>query len=400
MRRDRVATAYAVAYIAGAEVMWRMAHAPIPWQFGKYAICLVLVIALFRVPRMAWRMSPILYFLVLIPSIGFSLVDPALTNYTVMQYVAEWMPAPLVLALSVLFFSQLSVTTEQFKRILLAFVAPAVAVATVMLLATYSAADLTFTDESNFTTSNGFGPNQVSGTLGLGALVSLLYAIGPSVRRGIRWICISLMIVLITETVMTFSRGGLYAFIAGSVLSLPIMLSDRRIRRHVILVLGVVGLMCGLFILPNLDRFTGGTMSTRFEDTSPGRRRALAHDDLLIWIHHPIFGVGPGGSRKYRETTFGPGHTEYTRLLAEHGTFGLVALVLLIGMAIMPLLRSGAPWSRGVRVALVAGSLVSMGTAAMRIAAFCVVLALAHIALRTSTSEGVSPADTLPDDSA
>lgn len=390
IRRDRMNTACAVAYIAGAEVLWRMVKAPIPWQFGSYAICLVLGIAVLRTQQIKWRIVPLLYFVFLIPSIGVRLIDPTLSNYSVIQGVSEYLPAPLVLALTVWFYSQISVTAGQFRRILLAFVAPCVAVAAVTLLATYSGAEITFTDNSNFMTSNGFGPNQVSGALGLGALLSLLYAVGPEMRRGLRWIFIVVILVLVVQATMTFSRGGLYAFVIASALALPFLIADQRSRRHVFLVLTVVGAAGVLVILPRLDRFTSGALSGRFQDTDPTRRGDLLRDDLLIWEHHPILGVGPGGTRKARETTHGPGHTEYTRLLAEHGAFGFVALVLFLGMAAQAIFRSGSAWSKGVRVALVAGSMLSMGTAAMRIAAFGFVFGLAHIAFCTPTSEGRS----------
>src|SRR5258708_177120 len=35
----------AMGYIAGAEVLWRMSKASVFWEFGKYSICLVLIIA-------------------------------------------------------------------------------------------------------------------------------------------------------------------------------------------------------------------------------------------------------------------------------------------------------------------------------------------------------------------
>lgn len=390
IRRDRMTTACAAAYIAGAEVLWRMVQAPIPWQFGSYAICLVLGIAVLRTRQIQWRIVPLLYFMFLIPSIGVRLIDPALSSYSVIQGVREYLPAPLVLALTVWFCSQISVTAGQFRRILLAFIAPCVAAAAVTLLATYLGGDITFTDDSNFITSNGFGPNQVSAALGLGALLSLLYAVGPEVRRGLRWMFIVVIMVLAVQATMTFSRGGLYAFTIASALALPFLVADQRSRRHVFLVLTVVGASGVLVVLPRLDRFTSGALSDRLQDTNPTRRGDLLRDDLLIWEHHPILGVGPGGTRMNRETARGPGHTEYTRLLAEHGAFGFAALVLLLGMAALAIFRSGSAWSTGVRVALVAGSMLSMGTAAMRIAAFGFLFGLAHTAFCTPTSEGRS----------
>ena len=38
-------TAYAAAYIAGAGVFWRMKAASIPWEFDKYAIVAIFLVA-------------------------------------------------------------------------------------------------------------------------------------------------------------------------------------------------------------------------------------------------------------------------------------------------------------------------------------------------------------------
>ena len=55
--------------------------------------------------------------------------------------------------------------------------------------------------------------------------------------------------------------------------------------------------------------------------------------ELIAFRENLILGIGPGMSRAYRLYNFNDPkhtHTEYTRLLAEHGTFGLFVIVLLI----------------------------------------------------------------------
>src|SRR5690242_13274041 len=48
-RRPLHETAYVVAYIAGSEVLWRMTRAGVFWEYGKYAVALVCLVALVRV---------------------------------------------------------------------------------------------------------------------------------------------------------------------------------------------------------------------------------------------------------------------------------------------------------------------------------------------------------------
>ena len=61
-------------------------------------------------------------------------------------------------------------------------------------------------------------------------------------------------------------------------------------------------------------------------------REDIARADLEVWFDNPVLGVGPGVAKEYRAATFGraaAAHTEFTRLLAEHGILGLVALIIL-----------------------------------------------------------------------
>ena len=85
---------------------------------------------------------------------------------------------PFALAVSVWFFGALRLTEAQRSRVLLSLAAPAVAVAAVAALRINHVTAIDFTTESNFATSGGFMPNQVSAALGLGAAAAGLLALG------------------------------------------------------------------------------------------------------------------------------------------------------------------------------------------------------------------------------
>src|ERR1051326_785548 len=57
-----------VGYFAGAEVLWRMSNASVNWEFGKYGVGLVLLIAIFRVPGLRLPRLALLYFALLLPA--------------------------------------------------------------------------------------------------------------------------------------------------------------------------------------------------------------------------------------------------------------------------------------------------------------------------------------------
>ena len=61
-------------------------------------------------------------------------------------------------------------------------------------------------------------------------------------------------------------------------------------------------------------------------------REAIAATELDMFMENPIWGIGVGKNKEYREQMTGivaASHNEITRLLAEHGSFGIVALVIL-----------------------------------------------------------------------
>jgi hypothetical protein len=70
-------------------------------------------------------------------------------------------------------------------------------------------------------------------------------------------------------------------------------------------------------------------------------------------------------------------HTEYTRMLAEHGILGLIALFILIRLSLRPFLIRRPPTSKAVIVSFAVWSLLFMFHAATRLVAPCLLFGLA-----------------------
>ncbi len=70
-------------------------------------------------------------------------------------------------------------------------------------------------------------------------------------------------------------------------------------------------------------------------------------------------------------------HTEFTRLIAEHGLFGVMALLILFLMFIKNFKNTEVMWARGLILALMVWSLAEMTHSAMRLAAISFIYALA-----------------------
>src|SRR5678816_1878220 len=159
-RRRIQDVAYVVAYIAGSEVLWRMTQAGVFWEYGKYAISAVMLVALFRIRARRNRGLAITYLIVLLPSALLTLF--ALNLDLARQVISFNLSGPLCLTLCVLVFSNVRLDDSDLRTTMLALIAPVIGIATIAYYSTATAVDLEFVGESNSVTSGGFGPNQVS----------------------------------------------------------------------------------------------------------------------------------------------------------------------------------------------------------------------------------------------
>src|SRR5437867_3679493 len=73
--RDLYRVACWGAYAVGAEVLWRLAGAPLPWEYAKYAVSLVLLISFLRGGPRSFVWTPVAYFLLLLPAAILSLTQ-------------------------------------------------------------------------------------------------------------------------------------------------------------------------------------------------------------------------------------------------------------------------------------------------------------------------------------
>ena len=172
--------AAAAAYITGAEVLWRMTNASIFWEYGKYATLLIFTIGIFRTGLQKISI-PFLYFLLLVPSTIFTAEASSFADAR--NELSFNLSGPLALFASICFFSGKTLNRHQFGRILIALVAPIIGIVCIAIYSTLSASQISFTDESNWITSGGYGPNQVSAMLGLGALALVLFIISSKSKQ-------------------------------------------------------------------------------------------------------------------------------------------------------------------------------------------------------------------------
>jgi O-antigen ligase len=388
--RNLERVAYVGAYITGAEVLWRMTEVGLFWEFAKYAVAGIFLVALVRSRAFKPPVLPLLYFALLLPSTLQMFSKMGLDEAR--QQISFNLSGPLALLMSAWFFSKQRLTPVQFNRLFLALMGPVVGIAAVALFGIATGAEIRFNGESNAATSGGFAPNQVSAALGLAAMAAFLALTTRREDWRLRIFLFGSMVVFGAQSALTFSRGGLYCAFAGALGASLCLMQDSRARMKVLLAAGLVFLIAQFFILPKLDAFTGGALADRFEDTSPTNRDMLVEEDLEIWKRSPIFGVGPGGADAIRkeELFFSAAHTEFTRLIAEHGIFGMAALVLLLAAGYRRVQRARTPTGKAVVVAFIIWTLLFMLVNAMRLVAPSLAYGLCFAAMLPETAPALA----------
>jgi hypothetical protein len=362
--------ALVLGYIIGVEVLWRMAQVPIFWEIGKYGPVVIILVAMIR--RARWEMPklPPLYFLLLVPGCILTVVNVSLPQ--AQGLLSFNMSGPLLLLFSSWFFFKAQIQPKEFRRLLLAMMIPLLCIAFTTFFYTVSAEDIRFTGESNFETSGGFGPNQVSALLGLGVFIAFAGAV--LVRKGIGFTLFFGLSALFLAAIcmLTFSRGGIYNGVAGIVVLLVFGLKDTEaVFRRLVLVVTAVAVFA-LVIFPVLDDFTDGALLSRFEDTQTSGRTEILLADIEVFNEHTLLGVGVGAARSYRREFLGRGavsHTEFSRLLSEHGVLGLGALFALGGMVVLNLRRPNSPQGKAFIAGALAWSFFFMLNSGMRLGA-------------------------------
>ncbi|MFN2386439.1 MAG: O-antigen ligase family protein [Thermoanaerobaculia bacterium] len=380
-RPDRVA--YVAAYITGAEVLWRMTEADIYWEFGKYAVATIFLVSIARGRRWKGPGALAVYFLLLLPSALMTATQVPLSRLRV--DLSFNLSGPLALAVTGWFFWRANISHEGLARLLTAYLAPVMAMSVVVASGVmenpHLAAAMT---GSNPATSGGFAPNQVSALLGLGTFFAFLLILEERLGKMARLIFFVVLLILATQSALTFSRGGLYMAAGSAAVVVVFLLRSPRYRLGGLLVLAVCFFAAKYLIVPRLDELTGGAVVARFQDTGVTNRDEIARSDIEIFTRYPVLGVGPGMARAHRARTTGIGvsaHTEFTRLLAEHGVFGLASLLLLLVIGARAVLRAPTAQARAFSAGALCWGMLFMIINAMRLVApaFVIGLAAAHL---------------------
>lgn len=381
-RKNLVRVAYIGAYITGAEVLWRMAQAPLPWEFGKYAVTLLFFVAILRHQLFKIPLLPLLFFVPLTFSIPLT-ISYAYQGYA-RSIISFYMSGPLALFCCAWFFSHIKLSRGQLQRVLIALIAPVLSIGAIALFSSLMTETISFGTESNRITSGDFAPNQVSAVLGLGAFLSLLFVLGGHLPHRLKLLLFGAVIFLGTQSALTFSRGGLFMAGGATIGAFFYLSRNRQLLISSALVCAILFVIANYVVLPRLETFTDGAITKRFLKTDTTGRDQLIVGELELFIENPILGVGPGMGGYYRIPLGVGSHTEYSRLLSEHGVFGLTAILILLVSVWKNLRKERSHLSKAVVLSFSLWSLLFMVSAAMRLVAPAFMFGICFAALLPS----------------
>lgn len=371
-----VPASIAAGYIVGAEMLWRASASGLAYEAGKYGVALVLLASLVRGGRLRPPVAALGYLLLLLASVPLAVA--ALPAESLRQSLAFNLSGPLSLVLCVWHFHRITLRPKDLTSVLTATAGPVLALSSYVLTNIAGMDAIVIHGDSNDQLAGGFGPNQVSAVFGWGVLAAGALLFMTSARPWFKLALSAVALAWLGQAAITFSRGGIYNAAIAALAGALILVRDPRARLR----LGIGGalfLTVGLgVLLPRLDSVTDGKLSRRMLDTSLTGRDRIARGDLVLWLEHPVLGVGPGVTRYERRIARGlPAHTEFTRLLAEHGLFGAGSLALLVLISLRAVMKQRTVLGRAMAAALATWALAYMANAAMRLAAPSFALGLA-----------------------
>lgn len=337
----------AAGYLAGFEMMTRMSKVGFPHEMIKYLVIFLLFVGMITERRkVVLPLAILLFFLLLLPSIF--VMDLSIDVEKWRQSISFNLAGPLCLTIASIYFYRRPIRSIELTKLFQVLLLPIASTVTYLFFKTPDFREITFSYGANFAAS-GYGPNQMSSLLGFGALIIIagLFFKLPMARY--KWVMVLFLALILFRGLLTFSRGGmlgpLIALTFGAGYYLYRSGFWRRANLSKLVSIAFIALL-GYVVFSYVNAVSGNAISERYsgkindksinlEKYSSGRSK-IFDIDWQIFLDHPFLGIGPGMGNDIR-VDYGysqrvAAHIEYSRLFAEHGILGFLAMFILIGL--------------------------------------------------------------------
>lgn len=357
-----------IIYISSFEVLGRMLRSSpyIPWELGKYLIISSsLILILSNRVKINTNIGFILIFL-LIPGIVNDTSE--LTSYAeIINYTLG--PISMILFTIILYGKQINI--KDFDNMLKMIWYTSVSMLIYVIIKTPDYSELTFSLNADFSTTGGFGSNQVSTILGIGMFLSFYTWMNRLLFSGSHKLDGIFIGLFAYQGFLTFSRGGMVVSLVALIIYYFLFRTSSSYERikfikslkpvnYFLFTIIILTLSYGIIQIisdGNLTlRYLGETEATlagrkiKSINTITTGRYLILVSDLNLWYENFVFGVGAGASKFLRGghlSGVAP-HTEFSRLLAEHGFLGLIFIFILFFIGIKSFLKNSHDINRAI----------------------------------------------------
>lgn len=330
----------AAAYITGAELFFRMTGGAFFYESGKYLVIVFLLIGLFLSGTSRKTLPYWIYLFLLVPGVFFSAMN---LNYdtNIRTTIAFNISGPVTAGIVGIYCFYRKISENRIHHVFLALMLPIITLTLYLYVYTPNIRDALSGTSSNFASSGGFGPNQVSTIMGLGAIILFLRLFTVK-SKIVNIIDLGLLALVCYRGLVTFSRGGMITAVICAIAFLLLYfysanaLTKAKLVPKIVLVSGILLLTWGFTSIQTLGfidkRYSNQDAAGRVKEDITTGRAELMSSELDVFFTNPLTGVGIGKIKEYREEKTGitvATHNEVSRLLSEHGILGLIALFVL-----------------------------------------------------------------------
>lgn len=329
------------AYIVGSEVFLRMTGGNILYEFSKYGVMIFLSLGMYYSGFSKNAVPFWIYLLLLLPGVIIATETLNLKS-DLRTSIAFNISGPVCLGVASIYTYNRKILFSQLNNFLLSLGLPIISTTVYLILYTPELKTILVSTSSNPATSGGFGPNQVATVLGIGMFIFFTRLIIASKTKLLFIINLIILFNIVYRGLVTFSRGGMLTGFVMIALFLIMLYKDvssyARSRLYILFVFMLVA-----FVLTWLytSSQTGGLIDKRYANKdATGRmkesqftgREDIWNSEIAAFEDHPVFGAGVAKGLEIRELATGGlivvSHNEITRTLAEHGTMGIIALLI------------------------------------------------------------------------
>ena len=329
------------AYVVGSEVFLRMTGGNPLYEISKYGVMVFIFMGMYYSGFSKSATPYWIFLLLLVPSI---VLTTFVLNFetNIRNAIVFNISGPVCLGVASIYTYRRKISLSQMNSIILSMGLPIVTCMVYLTFFTPNIRDVITSTQSNGATSGGFGPNQVATILGLGMFIFFSRTILESRTKFMLGLNLFIAVNMTYRGMVTFSRGGM---ITGFLMILLLLLflyyksnyTGRVKLNYVMVFIGVAMVTTWIYI----SFQTGGLIDKRYANQdAAGRKKEsqftgredVALNEINSFLNNPIFGVGVGKGVELRLVETGDGtlsHDEITRMMAEHGSLGIVGLLIL-----------------------------------------------------------------------